>query len=236
MTLIKKKPTIVVCVPSACRGSLLSSYSHCWAEQGLVPKVRAPPGKRASASGKWLFKPGLVGVTRAPQRGTAGGVLCRAPAVFLCWWIKVKRGIIIREGQPVCSVPGKLVHSYLLQLTFPALLPVSLHDTGFKGVKEIAPDCVIRKTRTGTQYLGLQTLWLSHRHIHGEGVRSWGCDGEPGVLCCADREKLSFSSEGCCQPGPQRLLCLSLPIQVTLFLDERMILLPASSSLHGAEI
>ena len=135
---------------------------------------------------------------QTPQRGAVGGEFCRAPPIYLCWWIKIKKERIIREGQPVCSVPSKLVPSYLLHWTFLVLPPVSLHGTKFRGVKGIAPDGVVRKKRAKTQYLGpcFWTLWSSHSHIHGEGVRNWTCDEDPGVFCCADREKPSPSPVG----------------------------------------
>lgn len=84
--------------------------SPCWDEQGLFQIIRAPPGECASTSGKWLFKPGLVDVPRAPQRDAGRSVLSRVPFVFSCWWIKVKSSKMIRKWEPVCSVSGRLVH------------------------------------------------------------------------------------------------------------------------------
>ena len=143
--------------------------SHRWDEQGFFQKISALPGKICLSFWQMTFQAWLGWRHQTPQRGAVRDEFCRAPPIYLCWWIKVKRERIIREGQPVCSVPSKLVPSHLLHLTFLVLLPVSLHGTEFRGVKGIAPDGVIRKKRARTQYLGpcFWTLWSSQPHPRG---------------------------------------------------------------------
>ena len=143
-------------------------------------------GKYALASGRWLFKPGLVDITRHPREVQLGA----SSAEHLLYSYAVNQGKERENNQ------RRAASVLCAQQTGPFIFA----PFDFSGLTSCFPTWhrIQRGLRARTQYLGpcFWTLWSSHSHIHGEGVRNWTCDEDPGVFCCADREKLSPSPVG----------------------------------------